>query len=109
MKIAAIQATPVYLNPEKTAEKALGLMAEVAKEGAELCAFSEVFMAGYPIWLPAQASSMDESLRSTIVARKPLPFWTGKSASYSIAPKNAADFHKYSTQGGVSYESNSDP
>ncbi len=87
MKIAAIQATPVYLNPEKTAEKALGLMAEVAKEGADLCAFSEVFMAGYPIWLPAQASSMDESLRSTIVARKPLPFWTQTSKLFDCSEK----------------------
>ncbi len=69
MKVAAIQATPVYLNPEKTAEKAIGLMANAAKEGVELCAFSEVFMAGYPIWLPAQASSMDESLRKACFSR----------------------------------------
>jgi predicted amidohydrolase len=63
MKVAAIQATPVYLNPKKTAEKALGLMTDAAKEGAELCAVPEVFLAGYPIWLPAQASSMDVGLR----------------------------------------------
>ena len=51
-----------YKDPEKTAEKALGLMAEVAKEGAELCSFSEVFMGGYPIWLRPQVSSMDDGL-----------------------------------------------
>ena len=63
MKVAAIQATPVYLNPEKTAEKAIGLMADAAKEGAELCSFPEVFMAGYPIWLRPQVSSMDDGLQ----------------------------------------------
>ena len=69
MKVAAIQATPVYLNPEKTAEKAIGLMAEAAKEGAELCSFSEVFMGGFPLWLRPQVSSMDDGLQRKCFSR----------------------------------------
>ena len=49
----------------------------------------------------SHGKSRFKSLRLTIVARKPLPFWTGKSASYSIASRDPADLHKYSIQGGV--------
>ncbi len=69
MRVAAIQATPVYLNPEKTTEKAIGLMADAAKEGAELCSFSEVFLAGYPLWLRSQVSSMDDGLQRECYSR----------------------------------------
>ena len=69
MRVAAIQATPVYLNPKETAEKAVGLMADAAKEGAELCSFSEVFLAGYPLWLRPQVSSMDVGLQRECYSR----------------------------------------
>jgi len=69
MRVAAIQATPVYLNPEKTTEKAIGLMADAAKEGAELCSFSEVFLAGYPLWLRSQVASMDDGLQRECYSR----------------------------------------
>ena len=69
MRVAAIQATPVYLNPEKTTDKAIGLMADAAKEGAELCSFSEVFLAGYAIWLRPQVSSMDDGLQRECYSR----------------------------------------
>lgn len=50
MKIAAIQAAPVYLDKHATTEKALSLMREAAVKGAELCAFPETFLSGYPVW-----------------------------------------------------------
>lgn len=51
MKIAAIQAAPVFLDRQATTEKALSLMREAAANGAELCVFPEVFLSGYPAWL----------------------------------------------------------
>ena len=46
MKIAAIQASPVFLDPEGTTKKAISLMREAAAHGAELCVFPEVFISG---------------------------------------------------------------
>lgn len=69
MKVAAIQATPVYLDPGRTAEKAIALMAEAAANGAELCAFPEVFLAGYPFWLRPQVSAMPPALQKACYGR----------------------------------------
>ncbi|MGI9437308.1 MAG: carbon-nitrogen hydrolase family protein [Geminicoccaceae bacterium] len=53
LKVAAIQAAPVFLDSSATADKALTLLREAAGNGAELCVFPEVYIAGYPIWLRA--------------------------------------------------------
>lgn len=80
MKIAAVQAAPVFLNPSATTDKALSLLREAAASGADLVAFPEVFLSGYPIWLRAPfVSSSDELLgigqieyiKSAITARGP--------------------------------------
>ncbi|WP_208539080.1 carbon-nitrogen hydrolase family protein [Algihabitans albus] len=64
MRIAAVQAAPVFLDPKASTEKLLGLLRESASNGATLVAFPEVFLSGYPIWLRApEVSSNDELLR----------------------------------------------
>lgn len=50
MRVAAIQAASIYLDTPKTLAKVLSLMDEAAKGGADLCAFPETFLSGYPIW-----------------------------------------------------------
>jgi nitrilase len=49
-RVAAVQASPVFLNTQATIDKAVGLVAEAAMNGAALVAFPEVFVPGYPYW-----------------------------------------------------------
>ncbi len=49
-KVAAVQAAPVFLDREATLEKALSLIEEASRNGADLIVFPEVFIAGYPYW-----------------------------------------------------------
>jgi len=56
VKVAAVQAAPVFLNREASIAKLDQLVGEAAKNGAELVVFGESFIAGFPIWggvLPA--------------------------------------------------------
>ena len=49
--IAAAQLTPVFLNKEKTVEKACNAIREAASKGAKLIVFPEAFISGYPDWV----------------------------------------------------------
>jgi nitrilase len=50
-RIAAIQASPVFLDREASVDKACSLIADAAKEGAKLVVFPECFIPGYPLWV----------------------------------------------------------
>lgn len=70
-KAAAIQTAPVFLNVEKTIEKAISFVKEATANGANLVAFPEVFIAGYPYWnwimTPVQGSKWYEQLYKSSV------------------------------------------
>ena len=61
LKIAAAQLSPVYLNKDKTIEKACKAIAEAGKKGAKLIVFPEAFISGYPdwVWLIPNSKSTD--------------------------------------------------
>lgn len=50
-KIAAVQATPVFLELEATLDKTCRLIAEAGAAGAKLVTFPEAFLPGYPLWV----------------------------------------------------------
>ncbi len=50
-KIASAQLTPVFLNKEKTVEKACNAILEAGNKGAKLIVFPEAFISGYPDWV----------------------------------------------------------
>ena len=64
-KIAAVQASPVFLDKNATIAKAGRLIAEAAKGGAKLAVFPEVFIPGYPDWIwnvPAGQIALNQEL-----------------------------------------------
>jgi aliphatic nitrilase len=72
-KAAAVQTSPVFLNADKTIDKAITFIKEAAENGAQLIAFPEVFVSGYPYWnwimTPVQGSKWYEKLyKSAITA-----------------------------------------
>ena len=66
VKVAAVQAAPVFLDTRATIAKACALIAEAASHGAQMIAFPEVFVPGYPYWnwimTPVQGSPWFEKL-----------------------------------------------
>ena len=62
MKIAAVQAAPVFMDSSATTDKLLALLREAASSGAELALFPEVFLPGYPIWLRAPEVAHNDEL-----------------------------------------------
>lgn len=51
MRVAAAQTAPVWGDKAATAERVTGWIARAAAEGAELVAFGETFLPGYPFWV----------------------------------------------------------
>ncbi|MFH1044372.1 MAG: nitrilase-related carbon-nitrogen hydrolase [Pseudomonadota bacterium] len=67
VKVAVIQAAPIFLNREATTQKACRLIREAGQAGAKLIAFPEGFIPGHPLWYhfhPATGpTSRDMALR----------------------------------------------
>ena len=51
IRVAAVQAEPVWLDIEGTVDKTVKLIEEAAGKGAQLVAFPETWVPGYPVFL----------------------------------------------------------
>jgi predicted amidohydrolase len=51
IKVAIVQDSPVYLDLEASLAKAAGRVREASAQGAQLVAFGETWLPGYPAWL----------------------------------------------------------
>ncbi|HEY6023441.1 MAG TPA: carbon-nitrogen hydrolase family protein, partial [Pseudolabrys sp.] len=54
-KACAAHVAPAFLDAQATVQKACSLITEAARAGAQLIAFPESFVPGFPIWAPVQA------------------------------------------------------
>jgi len=75
-KAATVQTSPVFLDADKTVDKAISFIKEASSNGAELIAFPEVFVSGYPYWnwvmTPVQGSKWYEELyKNSVTADGP--------------------------------------
>ena len=67
VKVAAAQIAPVFLNKQKTVEKACKTIADAAQNGAKLIVFPEVFISGYPDWVWLIPNSQGADLNNLFV------------------------------------------
>jgi nitrilase len=58
VKVAIAQVSPVYLDRERSIERACETIREAAAGGAELILFPEVWLAGYPYWTEGWDSAL---------------------------------------------------
>jgi nitrilase len=62
VKVAIVQTPPVFLDREKSIDRACAKIADAASQGAELVAFTETWLAGYPYWGEGWQSQLQDWL-----------------------------------------------
>jgi nitrilase len=67
VRVAVVQAVPVFLEKEKCIAKATRLIETAGQNGAELISFSEVWLSGYPYWGEGWESNLNKWIQTRIM------------------------------------------
>src|ERR1041384_5467189 len=82
IKVAAVQAGPIYLDLGRSLETAIALIGEAASLGAKLVVFPETWLPGYPAWL-------DRCPRGAV--------WGPPSRQQGVCPVNGLQYRRAGT------------
>lgn len=67
-KVAAMHVAPVFLDTERTVDKACALIEEAARNGAKLVVFPETWIPAFPIWCALRAPLYNHELFKALAA-----------------------------------------
>jgi aliphatic nitrilase len=67
-KVAAAHVAPVFLDTDRSVDKACSVIEEAAGNGARLIAFPEVFLPGFPVWAALEAPIRTHELFKRLAA-----------------------------------------
>lgn len=63
VRLAAAQAAPIFLDRDATIAKAASIISEAGRNGADLVAFPETWVPGYPLWIYGAAGWDDSAAK----------------------------------------------
>jgi nitrilase len=69
VRVAAVQAAPVFLDLEASLQKALALIEQAAADGARLVVFPEAFLPAWPAWVDEVLPGEDEAWHLRLLAQ----------------------------------------
>lgn len=70
-RLAAVQAEPVWYDLDATLEKTIALMTQAHERGADIVAFGETWLPGYPTFMWLGDETYREPLRATYLENSP--------------------------------------
>jgi nitrilase len=69
VRVAAVQAAPVFLDLEASLQKAVALIGQAAAEGARLVVFPEAYLPAWPAWVDEVLPGEDEAWHLRLLAQ----------------------------------------
>jgi len=70
VRLAAAQVTPAFLDLDASVAKAVSVIDEAGRNGAQLVAFPETWLPGYPLWVYGSAGWNDPAAKRAFVRLK---------------------------------------